>query len=80
MTAEQFFFQTQFTRKWAERKQEERPPPDIFNPSIPPFENCLKKKLKVPPSREDFPAADVYQNRVSLLKKIYKVNLEISQV
>ena len=58
------------------RKKVERPPP-----VIPLFENCLKKKkLKVPPPREDFPAADVYQNRVSLLKKIYGVNLEISQV
>ena len=58
------------------RKKGERPPP-----VIPLFENCLKKKLKVSPPREDFPAADVYQNRVSaLLKKIYKVNLEISQV
>ena len=56
------------------RKKGERPPP-----VIPLFENCLKKKLKVPPPREDFPAADVYQNRVSLLKNIYKVNLEISQ-
>ena len=27
---------------------------------IPLFENCLKKKLKVPPPKEDFPAADVY--------------------
>ena len=67
-------------RKWAERKQAERPPSDIFDPSIPLFENRLKKKLKVPPPSQDFPALDVYQNRVSLLKKIYKVNLEISQV
>jgi len=43
-------------RKWAERKQAERPPP-----VIPLFENCLKKKLKVPPLREDFPAANVYE-------------------
>ena len=41
---------------------------------VPLFENCLKKKLKVPPTREDFPAADVYQNRVSLLKKMLDGN------
>ena len=29
------------------------------------FENCLKKKLKVPLHSEYFPAADNYQNRLS---------------
>ena len=75
MTAEQFFFfnivQEKMGRKKASREATAR---DTSVRKLP------QEKLKVPPPREDFPAADVYQNRVSLLKKIYKVNLEISQV